>query len=94
MISAMSSLLSFLKFTMEIAEQFEDGKLPTLDTKIWMENRRVLYLFFEKTMAANVVIQAESALSEQVKLASLVQEVIRRLNTPVWTSHIPEGWKF
>ena len=30
-------------------------------------------------MAANVVIQAESALSEQVKLASLTQEVVRRL---------------
>ena len=41
MILAMNSLLKFLKFTMEIAEQFEDGKLPTLDTKIWMENMRV-----------------------------------------------------
>ena len=79
MILAMSSLLKFLKFTMEIPEQFEDGKLPTLDTKIWIQNRRVWYMFFEKPMSANVVIQAESALSEQVKLASLTQEVVRRL---------------
>ena len=79
LILAMNSLLKFLKFTMEIAEQFEDGKLPTLDTKIWMENRRVWYMFFEKPMAANVLIQAESPLSEQIKLASLTQEVVRRL---------------
>ena len=36
-----------------------------------------MYEFFEKTIAANVVIQADSALSDQT--ASLVEEVVRRL---------------
>jgi hypothetical protein len=36
-------------------------------------------MFFEKHMASNVVIQAEPAFSEQVKLASLTQEVVRRI---------------
>ena len=70
MVKAMSSLLGFLEFTMEIGEQFPDNKLPTLDTKIWIQaGRRVLFEFFEKTMSANVVIQAESALSEQIKVS-------------------------
>ena len=80
LIKAMCSLMATLEFTMEIGEDFQDGKLPTLDTKIWILNgRMVLYEFFEKTMAANVVIQANSALSDQVKSASLVEEVVRRL---------------
>ena len=80
MVKAMGSLLGFLESTMEIGEQFPDNKLPTLDTKIWIQaGRRVLFEFFEKTMSANVVIQAESALSEQIKVSSLTQEVVRRL---------------
>ena len=39
----------------------------------------IRYEFFEKPMAANVVIQSNSALSETVKVASLTEEVVRRL---------------
>ena len=35
MVKAMSSILYFLTFTLEIGEDFPDGKIPTLDTKIW-----------------------------------------------------------
>ena len=80
LVKSMRSILEFLVFTMEIGEEFRDGKLPTLDTKIWIESgRKIMYEFFEKTMAANVLIQAKSALSDQVKVASLTQEVVRRL---------------
>ena len=33
----MNEILSFLKFTLEIGDDFEDGKLPSLDTAIWVE---------------------------------------------------------
>ena len=64
---------------MEIHEDFKDGKLPTLDTKIWVEAGKILFQFYQKPMASNLVIQADSALSSSVKIASLKEEVVRRL---------------
>ena len=75
----MNETLTFLKFTKEVPEDFEDKKLPTLDLKIWLRDGRLWYQFFEKIMSNNVVIQEKSALSESVKIASLTEHVIRRL---------------
>ena len=76
----MNSIMNFLKFTLEIAEDFPGNKLPTLDLKIWISTGNiVMHEFFEKPMAANVVVQAGSALGESVKVASLTEEVVRRL---------------
>ena len=33
----MNEILSFLKFTLEIGDDFADGKLPSLDTTVWVE---------------------------------------------------------
>ena len=41
--------------TQEIGEDFKDGKLPSLDTVIWVEAGRILFEFFEKPMASNLV---------------------------------------
>ena len=49
-IKAKSSILSFLKFEGEHAEMFEDSKLPTLDTAIWVTEQGIIsYTFYEKT---------------------------------------------
>jgi hypothetical protein len=40
---------------------------------------KIIFEFFEKTMATNLVVHAESALSEETKLSSLSEEVHRRL---------------
>ena len=72
--------MEFLNFTLEIPEDFPGMKLQTLDMKIWIvAGNKVLYEFYEKPMAANVVVQAGSALGESVKVATLTEEVIRRL---------------
>ena len=47
--------------------------------KMWILEGRILYQFFSKPMANNVVVQQRSALSETVKVATLVEETQRRL---------------
>ena len=71
--------MNFLRFTQEIGEDFPDLRLPSLDTTIWVERNRILFRFVSKPMATNLVIQAKSALSEEVKLSTLAEEVCRRL---------------
>jgi hypothetical protein len=68
----MKSMMSFLNFTVQVGEDFHDGKLPTLDGVIE-------YKFYEKPMSKNTVGQAKTTLSEQVKFSALTQEVVRRL---------------
>ena len=69
LVQSMNEIYSFLRFTTEIGEDFVNGRLPSLDTEIWVEaGRRIRFAFYEKPMATNLVIQAKSALSEEVKL--------------------------
>ena len=78
-LESMNSILDFLVFTRESPNDFEDKKLPTLDIKIWLKDIRIWYQFYQKPMCNNIVIQANSALSETVKVSSLTEEVVRRL---------------
>ena len=89
MISMMKDIFPFLRFTIELGEDFPDGKLPSLDTKVWVLNAwTILFEFFEKTMASNLMVEAGSALSQEVKLATLSEEVTRRLrNTSLEVDH-------
>ena len=76
----MTSVYSFLNFTMETALDFQDRRLPTLDFKLWISQENiVLYTFFEKSMTSNQVMHRSSALPENTKMASLNAEVIRRM---------------
>ena len=79
LLESMNSILNFLNFTQEVGEDFGDNKLPSLDTTIWVEHDRILFQFFSKPMATNLVVQAKSALSEDMKLSTLAEEVCRRL---------------
>ena len=80
----MNSILSGMTFTVETHEDFDDQKLPTLDTKLWMEGGKIKYEYFEKSMNNKLVIHQKSAMSENGKIASLSMEVIRRLkNTSI-----------
>ena len=69
-----------LKFTMETVSDFVENKLPTLDTSIWIEGgSRIEYKYFEKTMASNRVVNRNTAMGENAKIASLSQEIVRRM---------------
>ena len=75
----MSSLVEFLNFEGEESSMFENNRLPTLDTELWIdpESGLLKYCFFEKKMCPNRVLQRTTALSSI--RASLTQECIRRL---------------
>ena len=80
LVAMMNDVFHFMNFTIELGEDFQDGKLPSLDTEIWVEDGwRVMHGFFEKTMSTNLMVEAGSALSREVKLATLSEEVARRL---------------
>ena len=56
-----------LRCTIELGEEFAKGRLPTLDTSIWVEDGKVLNTFYEKPTARKTVIHQQSALSENCK---------------------------
>ena len=72
---SMNETLPFLTLTIETHEDFKDSRLPTLDLNIWVNfTGLVMYTFFEKPMATNLVTQRSSAMSENIKVSSLTQE--------------------
>ena len=70
----MNSVLGFLTFTMESPSDFQDGKLPILDIKIWITGMQIWYEFYQKPMSNNVILQEKSALSENVIVSSLTED--------------------
>ena len=53
LLDSMNEVYDFLRFTLEIGEEFEYGKLPSLDTTIWQEGGRIRFEFFKKLMSTN-----------------------------------------
>ena len=69
-----------MKFTVETADDFETGFLPTLDMQIRMlSNGEIIYKFYEKPMANQLCILESAAMAQEAKASILVQEVCRRL---------------
>ena len=75
----MNSIIYFLNLTIEIEDDFEEKKLPTLDVKIWYQENKVMHEHFEKEMKTNLVLEQRSALNENTKVSSLSHEVVRLL---------------
>ena len=71
----MNSICGYLTLTMETGDDFQDGRLPTLDLSIWIgRDNTVLYVVFEKPMASTQTIQRNSAMPENGRMATLNQE--------------------
>ena len=58
---------------------FESNKLPTLDTNLWWDGRRVMHDFYDKPTCPNREIQKDTALAVTSIQVSLNQEVVSRL---------------
>ena len=75
----MNVVCDFLTITMETEDEF-GGKLPTLDLQLWVrEDNKTMYLYYEKPMSSNMVIQRSSSMSENMLVSSLNQEMTRRM---------------
>ena len=75
----MDSIFSNLQFEMETPTMFDNNRLPTLDFELYTMEERIVYSFYQKPMAKKTLIQRRSALGENVKVASLTQNIIRRM---------------
>ena len=63
-------------------EDFADGWLPTLDFKLRVNaQNQIEYSFYEKPMASNRCLQADTALNHNCLVRSLGNEVGRRLDS-------------
>ena len=89
MIEIFESINMDLGFTIELETDFPGRWLQTLDTQLkMMEDGSIEYQFYEKSMSSNFCIRRSSALSWNMKTASLSNEVRRRcLNTSLTLDH-------
>ena len=70
-----------LKFTSEVASDFPDGWVPTLDFKTKMpEDGAITHTYFQKSMKTPFVLMQRSAMSQKQKYNILANEMIRRLS--------------
>ena len=59
---------------------YDDGWLPTLDTKLRVtEDNIIEYMYFEKPTTTNTTIRKSTAMSENPKVQSLSNDLVRRL---------------
>ena len=75
----MNDIFPELKFEMEYPEMFDTGRLPTLDFECFVEYGLIKYSFYQKPMAKKTLIARKSALPENTKVASLSQNLVRRM---------------
>ena len=71
-----------IKVTFDVPSNHDDEKVPILDLKVNLnkDNRKIEYSFYKKPMAAKVVIMKNSAMSSNVKYATLTQQCFKRIH--------------
>ena len=76
----MNDINQDLTFTAEVASDFPDEKLPTLDCTLWMEEGGILtHSFYEKPMKSQLLIEKDSAMENKQKFCINSNELTRRL---------------
>ena len=77
---AMNSINPDIQFTTEVAEDYPEQRLPTLDTYIWVDEFGIVrHSYFQKGMKSPLLLMQESAMSDNQKFAILSNELIRRV---------------
>ena len=76
------SVCEMLKFEEDVGENYEDGKLPILDLRVWLdrdEGSRIMHEFYKKPMATKYTLRKGTAYPKERIRAVLIEEVMRRL---------------
>ena len=68
---AVNSVNRDLTFTAEVASDFDEKKLPTLDFSLWMLEDQSTHTYFEKEMRSQRLIERDSAKSAKQKYCML-----------------------
>ena len=79
-----NSIEEDIEMEIDTCEKHDDGKLPILDMKCWIQNSDLVYQHYEKDVSSKLLISARSAHSSGSKRSVHVSELVRRLsNTSV-----------
>ncbi len=76
-----SSINEDIELTGDAPSLHTSGKMPALDTQLWVEGGKVLYEHYRKPMANKLVMLQWSAMPAKVKGTTLTQEAIRILKS-------------
>ena len=75
-----------IQTTFEVPSDFPDGKMPYLDTKIWMNYNdencpqgKLMHQYFEKPMTTRLVVEKQSAIGDRETRTIHTQSIIRIL---------------
>ena len=74
-----SNIHPSIKTTFDCPSQNEDKKMPLLDMKIWTDENKVRFTYYEKPMSSKFTIPVQSAHSWRMKMAVLHREAVRRM---------------
>ena len=77
---AMNDVNSDLQFTVEVPEDFESERLPTLDFSLWMVDGLLTHTYFQKEMKTPYVLMERSAMSAKQRIEIMSNEATRRLS--------------
>ena len=76
---AMNSVNNDLEFTMELCDDFEDKRLPTLSFSLYMTDCGIEHTYYEKAMKNQILVVERSAIGRQPLMSIMTNEVRRRL---------------
>ena len=87
-----NTVVKDIEMEIDTCEKHEDGKLPILDLKVWLqENGDLVYKHYEKDVSSKLLIPERSAHSNSSKRSVHVSEMVRRMmNTSTklkWEEH-------
>ena len=74
-----------IKLETDVPSNYEDGKLPILDLKVWLETKtmengkkiKIIHEHYQKEVSSKLLIHKESAISIKTKRTVLTQQCLR-----------------
>ena len=72
-----NSLEPCIQVTVDTPERSEDGRLPVLNLKVWMDENKVVHSFYKKKVSSPFTILKRSAIAYSIKKSTIFQEGIR-----------------
>ena len=73
----MNDVMEDLSFTVEVPEDFENERLPTLDFSLWMEDGIITHTYFQKEMKTPFVIMEKTAMGRHQIMEIMSNETTR-----------------
>ena len=79
-----------IRFTWDVPSLNDDGMLPILDVKVWVDQGAVRHTFYKKQCSSIITIHQRSAISAREKRNTLFQEGVRRLTAMDTSTSVEE----